>query len=321
MRTEPRSFSLLMPLPELLTSPPRSDTDCAPIVVATDGHSHADPAILAAAFIAGHLGAGVRVLSVVEGAKNPCRQCLERAEMADVPAETRECGRQRILTARRAAVDNQLTLTVGRRASWSASVHGGSLLRESRRVIGRDNAQLLVIGQCERGSLRALEAPCGAMQLLTHSTVPVYIASATLRGLAQRVVVAMDFSAASIRAACTVGRLSAYGARIYLVHVRPRMPASAMPGRDVLLDEAREQLQRVEHQLTKQLSTQIESVILYGDVVTETLAFADGIQADVVACGRGRIRALPNRALEAAAAGTVTTGLLRRATSSLLVEG
>jgi nucleotide-binding universal stress UspA family protein len=290
--------------------------DDRPILVATDGHSHADTALVAAAFLAGYSGRSVQVFSAVERVPLSCQDAHHAESVhlneSTVTSSQRQIAAQDAMAARRALVDTQIGLTVGDAAEWPITVQAGTLGDVSRDVIARTDAQLLVIGQCQQRRLNAPASACASTEQLIHSPIPVYIAAPTLRGLARRVVVAMDFSETSLCAAHLAMRFSARDATLYLVHVL----AHTMTPQ---LDARRRQLQRVAQSVRAGTDGRVESVILLGAVVPETLGFADGIQADLIACGASSLPAYPTPRPSPPSLGRVAREFIRRTPCSLLV--
>jgi nucleotide-binding universal stress UspA family protein len=294
-----------------------SSDDGRPILVATDGHAHADTAMIAAAFLAGRSGQNVQVFSAVEGVALPCQRCQERSGAAQSqgkavkPCRT-QIALQHALAQRRTAIETQVALTVGEAAEWPITVQAGTLSDVSRDLIAHLNAQLLVVGQCRQRRLDAPPGSCEATEQLIHSSIPIYIAAPTLRGLARRIVIAMDFSETSMRAAYLATRFSARDASLYLVHVLPHAAASE-------LEERRHHLLRVAQSVRSGTECRVESVLLLGAAAPETLGFADGIQADVIACGASSLPAYPVSRPSSPSLGRVARDLIRRVSCSLLI--
>jgi|GEM_PF-1261488 len=288
-----------------------------PILVATDGHLHADAAFIAAAFLAGRVGANVRVFSVVERSAPSCREhnrtAASRHDISELrkPCRTQEKMREDIDT-RRAGVATQVALTVGESADWPITVRGGPLDQTSEDIVTQSHAQLLVIGQCLARRLDAQPGACHGTHVLMRRAIPIYIAAPTLRGIARRVVIAMDFSMAGVRAAHIACHLSAADASVYLVHVLPK--ASAQD-----LDDRRCRLQGIERSLRGGADVRVESILLLGDAAQELLGFADGIQADLIACGTSSLPLLPGTRPYAPVPGRVTRDLIRQASCSMLI--
>ncbi|MES2358986.1 MAG: universal stress protein [Gemmatimonadota bacterium] len=289
----------------------------APILVATDGNPHADTALIAAAFIAGRVGANVQVFSIVEHASPACRECDNTAGASHVSHDPRkQCGAQEEISeerdARCAMIAAQVALTVGEAANWPITVHDGPLGQTTCDLVTRSHAQLMVIGQRRQRSLDLQSEDERATDALMQCAVPIYIAAPTLRGIARRVVVAIDFSVASIHAAHIVKRLSAPDARMYLIHVVSYASAQE-------LEERRRQLLNIEHSLRDESGVCVESIMLLGDAARETLSFAEGIQADVIACGLSGRRAVSPADPSPPVGDDVTRGLIRHASCSMLI--
>ena len=302
---------------------PVSDED-RPILVATDGHAHADTAMIAAAFLAGRTGQNVHAFSVIERMASPCHNCDRPANVSHAnmqKTETSEnprtlCRTKMLLeceqATRRSTIETQLSLTVGEAAEWPITIRAGTLTETAQQIITETRAQLLVIGQCRQRRPDAPADACHATEQFTRATIPIYIASPTLRGMARRVVVAMDFSETSVRAAQLAIRLSAADANVYLVHVLPHMSA-----RD--LEDRRTQLQRMAHSLSHGTDVRVESVLVLGAPAAETLGFADGIRADLIACGASSLPIYPTTRPCPPSLGRATRDLIRRASDSLLI--
>jgi len=270
----------------------RSEQDGA-ILVATDGQSHADPAMIAAAFLAGRNGQSTHVFSAVES------------------GDDERMIRHELLT-RRVKVETQVALTVGEAAEWPIHVDAGTLGDVSKRIIAETHAQLLVLGQCRHRGLGMAPDRGAATERLLRGTIPAYIAAPTLRGLARRVVIAMDFSETSVRAAQLATRFCAPQANLYFVHVVPSVAISE-------LEERRRHLQRMTTLLNRGTDHRGEAVLLVGSAAPELLGFAGGIQADLIVCGASSLVAYPTRRPLSPAIGRVTRELIRRTSCSLLI--
>jgi nucleotide-binding universal stress UspA family protein len=130
-----------------------------------------------------------------------------------------------------------------------------------------------------------------------------------------RIVVAVDFSETSLRAARLALELAAPNATVYLVHVAPR---------DATLNEwnafgasykqdAGDALHKMYDGLRVPSGIALQRILLQGDPATELLAFATNVRADLIATG-SHGHGFVTRML----VGSVTTRLVRCATSSVL---
>ena len=136
--------------------------------------------------------------------------------------------------------------------------------------------------------------PAGVLRAARASGEPVLAVGAAADGTFRRAVVALDFGAASLRAAALAARLLAPGGTLSLVYVRrapddaPAAPAGAelSDGRTVA-----ESLQRLVVALRAgaapagRRDLTIGVATLIGDVPAEIVAYADRVGADLVAAG------------------------------------
>jgi len=78
-------------------------------------------------------------------------------------------------------------------------------------------------------------------------------------------------------------------------------------------------LLNVEQSLRDESGVRVESIMLLGDAARETLSFAEGIQADVIACGLSGRRAISVADTSSPAGDGVTRDLIRHASCSILI--
>jgi nucleotide-binding universal stress UspA family protein len=145
--------------------------------------------------------------------------------------------------------------------------------------------------------------------------VPVLAAASGMTAAPRRIVVAVDFSETSLRAARLALDLAAPGATIYLTHTAPR--DSATPdwhdGTSSYKRDAGAALTKTQEQLCVPDGMRLQRVILQGEPATELLAFAASVNADLIATGshgHGFVARL--------LVGSVTTRIVRCSTCSVL---
>jgi nucleotide-binding universal stress UspA family protein len=151
--------------------------------------------------------------------------------------------------------------------------------------------------------------------LVRVSAVPVLAVTNGLTHAPRRIVVAIDYSETSLRAARLALDVAASSATVYLAHVAPRD--------STLYDwngwgssykqDAGEALQKIRDQLRLPPGMILQRVVLQGDPATELLAFATSVNADLIATG-SHGHGFVTRML----IGSVTTRILRCATCSVL---
>lgn len=171
-----------------------------------------------------------------------------------------------------AQIDRVFGGTADVRLDIRSGSHPATIAADAQAV----EASLLVVGLGEpnvRGRLLSDESTYHIARL---SPTPVFGVSASGSAPAVRVMVAMDGSAASRRAAIIARDIAAPDARILLVHVSA---PSARPLAASTLAAQAERLQRGH-------SGRVEMVQLDGDPATELLAFANAHGVDLLAIGR-----------------------------------
>jgi nucleotide-binding universal stress UspA family protein len=184
-----------------------------PVLLATDGLGKNGAPVLAARRIAEHLRVPLEVVTVIElqgtygAALNgipvyfpQLDDELEASRLADV----------REYVARHSTIDA---------APPPVHVAFGSVAANVARVAAERAATLIVVGAAPHQRLKHIVAGERAAHVLRSSTVPVLSVPPGFDALPRRVIVAVDFSPASTRAAKTALLLATSGATITLLHV------------------------------------------------------------------------------------------------------
>ncbi|HEY9227339.1 MAG TPA: universal stress protein, partial [Gemmatimonadaceae bacterium] len=277
----------------------------APVVVATDARAQSDGALVAGRIFAGDR-AGMRVLTVV----NALPMVSPEAGLpysADVDASRRA-------DHKRAAIE-QIHRVLPDESGIGVEVYDGDPASRIVDIAHEANASLIVVGI---GRHRVVDRVFGdetALRVARKADVPVLAVSGGASGAPRQVVVAVDFSETSLRAARLAIDLAAPEATIHLVHVEPRDAAAyewpATGGE--YHDDAGYALSRIRDLLRPPEGMSVRRVLLYGDAGTELLAFATSVHADLIATGsrgHGRVAQM--------LIGSVATRILRGATCSVL---
>jgi nucleotide-binding universal stress UspA family protein len=182
-------------------------------------------------------------------------------------------------------------------------------------VAHESNASMIVSGLGRHRVMDRLFGDETALRLIRVSAVPVLAVGGGFTAAPHRVVVAIDFSETSLRAARLALELAAPAATIYLAHVAPR---------DATLydwngwgsnykQDAGEALQRMREQLRVPKDMIVQRVLLQGDPATELLAFAASVNSDLIATGSHGHGFVARMLI-----GSVTTRILRCSTCSVL---
>ena len=135
-------------------------------------------------------------------------------------------------------------------------------------------AGLIVMGLRRHGVLRRMITRDLLAEVVRVSRVPVLAVRPELTGLPRRVVAAIDFSDASIRAAFMARRLLADDGKLFLVHVTP-----------VNSDAVRAKLDQIIAELRLSPEMTASSIQLHGDVQSAIEGCALAVGADLLAVG------------------------------------
>jgi nucleotide-binding universal stress UspA family protein len=278
----------------------------APVVIATDGRDQSDGALIAGRIFAADEQAALRVLTVV----NALPMVTPEAGLpysADVDASRR--------ADHKATVAEQIERLWPDESGVDIEVYDGDPATRIVSIAHEANASLIVVGI---GRHRVVDRVLGdetALRLARMADVPVLAVVKNAGYAPRRIVVAVDFSETSLRAARLALDLAAPEALIYLVHVEPRdatayeWPATGGSYRE----DAGYALSRFRDLLKVPDGMSVQRVLLYGDPATELLAFAAGVRASLIATGsrgQGRIARM--------LIGSVATKVLRGSTCSVL---
>lgn len=287
---------------------PENRTSLGPILVATDGTASAEAALRAAALLSRHTQAGVIAISVLETLP------LVAADygMMIPPVDSDQARRQALLDRVRAQV---ATLGPDVR-DWKVEVRDGDPPTTIARAAREAKARMIVVGLGHHDLLDRLFGGETALHALRLAHTPVLAVPPDFKQLPRRVVVATDFSVASIRAARTALALIDTVSIVYLIHVAPRMelqPEAFAAWMSLFGEGLGPAFDRVKAELGLPASVTVETVARNGKPSREILDFARSMQADMVVTG-SRGAGLVDRIL----VGSTATGLIRGAHCAVL---
>ena len=274
----------------------------SPVVIATDGRSQSDSALVvgrlfAEASDAIRLVTVLKPMPVIPEAQMPVTDELESARR---DAARREATSQMVRTW-----DDEYDL----------EVYDGDPASVITRLAHQAGATMIVAGL---GRHRVTDRVFGdetALRLIRMSSVPVFAAADGLQQAPRRIVVAVDFSETSLRAARLALDVAASGATIYLAHVAPR-DSSLYDWKGwgtTYKQDAGDALQKTREQLRVPKDMFVQKVLLQGDPATELLAFATSVNADLIATGSHGHGFVARMLI-----GSVTTRIVRCSTCSVL---
>lgn len=258
---------------------PTDETSVTRAIVASDGKSQSDGALLAARALQAstdevRIVAAVPPLPIVSPeAQLPIDPEVESRRAADLGA----------------AVEAQAQRVLGARSAWSVDVRAGepaSTIVDAAREAG---ATLVVTGLGRHGLVDRVFGDETALRLIRIGSIPVLAVPTSFVHAPRRIVVAMDFSQPSMRAARLAIDMAAESATIHLVHVAPRDASSVLwSGGDWLATyeaDAQAELTRAAARLNPPAGISVERTVLHGDPAAQLLAYAAKIDADLIAAG------------------------------------
>lgn len=173
----------------------------------------------------------------------------------------------------RNALQTQVTSTAGP-VGWRVEITDqspiDSIVEQARQL----RAGLIVMGLRHHGVMQRAISRDLLGEVVKATGVPVLAVRPGGEGLPSRVVVAIDFKEASIRAARMACRLLSDDGQLYLVHVAPHNS-----------DQVRAQLDAVVEELSPAPGMTITSVFLHGDVQSSIECYAQAVAADLLVVG------------------------------------
>jgi nucleotide-binding universal stress UspA family protein len=285
-------------LPELGVRASRS----APVIIATDGRAQSDSALVVGRMLAGSPDA-FRLVTVIK--PMPVLPEVQMPVTSELDASRRDGTRRETIAQ----------MTRMWHDEYDVEVADGDPATVVARLAHQAGARMIVAGL---GRHRVSDRVFGdetALRLIRMADVPIFAVANGLDHAPRRIVVAVDFSETSLRAARLALEVASPAATIYLVHVSPRDSTLydwKEWGTNYKAD-AGDALQKTREQLRVPKDTSVQNVLLQGDTATELLAFATSVNADLIATGshgRGFVARL--------LIGSVTTRIVRCSTCSVL---
>ena len=276
----------------------------SPIIIATDGLDQSNSAMLVGRLLATTPEA-MRLVTVVK-------------PLPIVSAEAPAPAPEEVEASRR--VDRWLSVEAQSTRVWGGHVADidigeGDPAAILARLARETNATMIVSGLGRHRVVDRLFGDETALRLVRVSTVPVFAVANGTSQLPARIVVAVDFSETSLRAARLALEIAAPRATVYLAHVGPRdsMLREWNGWGTTYKNEVRVALESMRKQLSVPAGTSVQCVMLQGDPATELLAFASTVGADAIATGSHGHGFITRMIV-----GSVTTRILRCATCSVL---
>jgi nucleotide-binding universal stress UspA family protein len=276
-----------------------------PILIASDASTSAALAMTTGRMLSTATELPVQVLSVIE----PVSSLAPAPMLVGMPAgidETRIEERLNDVREQRSAA--------GGDASWSIEVRLGEVAPTIARVAKERSARLIVMGLNHHGTVDRVLGGDTVFDVVRLGETPVLVASEPLNRPPRVIVVGVDFSALSIRAAQLAVNTFPAATDVYLVHVAPSIDVTINGWHDLEYAKvARDGFAEVVRSLDG-CTARVHTVELTGRRERELARFARGLRADMLVVGsyrRGLFRRL--------ASGTVAARVLRSAPCPVLI--
>ena len=247
------------------------------LLIATDGTAQSDAAIALARLLQ-RLGdkREVKVLTVVDHVPIPWG-AVDRSLVMDYERGLHQEAQSKV----RAQLDR-----LGDK-HWPVEVRSGDPATTIAALGKESRSRIVVVGLGGHGAAARFFGNETALRLMRVSQVPILAVESNLRELPRRIMVAMDFSEASIEAARLALEIAAPGATVTLVHVVPWERKDYIPEHWFREHEAYvgAQLTRVTGWLDQGSKCRMHQRILYGKPGPSLLACAEELEADLIVAG------------------------------------
>lgn len=187
-----------------------------------------------------------------------------------------ECFGEDDTLACRDAVAQQLNSVAGQ-LNWPIQVSVQTPIEAIVEQARQLRAGMIVMGLRRHGVLQRALSRDLLGEVVRVTRVPVLAVRPEFPGLPKRIVVAVDFGGASVRAAYLARQLLSDDGAMYLVHVSMENSERVRAMLDALADE-----------LAPAPSMTVTSILLHGDVQSSIEGLAQAVTADLVAVGSER---------------------------------
>lgn len=279
-----------------------------PIIVATDGSTACDAALKAAGRLAALHNAKVVVLSAVEPIVVLPMDFGIALPQADIEHAQR--------TARSTKVLAQLERVGARDAGWTTRIQYGDPAHAIATAAQELDATMVITGLGDHDLLDRVLGSETTLRIVRASKSPILAVSGQFEALPKRLVVATDFSVASLDSARAAMRLFPSISAVHLVHVMSRLevpPDVFITWAGLYSEPIPKSFERLTSALDLPAWITVQTTTLEGKASREVLKFARKVNADLIVTG-SRGAGLMNRLL----VGSTATGIIRGASCAVL---
>ena len=279
-----------------------------PILVATDGSTGCDATLKAADSLAALRNSQVTILSIVE----PVVTVPMHAGIAFPYADIEEAQR----TARETKVLAQLERVGAHDAGWNMRIEYGEPANAIATAARDLDATVVIIGLGHHDLLDRFLGGEISLRILRASKSPVLAVPELFEEMPRRLVIATDFSVASLDAARTALRLFPTITAVHLVHVMSTLevpPEVIVTSAGLYSEPIPDLFERFVHALELPSYITVQTTTLEGKASRGVLQFRRKVGADLIVTG-SRGGGLMNRLL----VGSTATGIIRGANCAVL---
>jgi len=280
-------------------------TDASPMIVATDGREQSDAAVRAGAVLGGSSDAW-SVVTVVSPLPIVAPE-LDLRLAAEAVAAHRETQVD--------AVRDQVRRILGERAVRVETLDGGPA-DVIARAAADTNASLIVAGLGRHNIVDRVLGDETVLRLIRSTSTPV-LAVGPVFDIPRAVVVGVDFSETSVRAAQLALRFVSHGATVYLMNVAPREDLLGMVtgGFAAYEERALATMSELVTHLEVPGGVHVQPTVRKGDAGSHILEYAADTRADMIAIGT-RGQGFVARML----VGSVATKIIRASPIAVLTQ-
>jgi nucleotide-binding universal stress UspA family protein len=219
---------------------------------------------------------------------------------------------------RREQLKRRIEEICGEPVSWPIEIVFGTPVLCLTSEAERRSSDLIVLGLHTRGKFERLLGADTSIKVMERVDIPVLAVTPSLSGVPKNILVAVDFSQASLRAAKLASQLVSDDGRVTLAYVQPAVTTIPLATTDGDELNPPQEIQAAFDTLTQEIistrSVAIETTPLEGAPAHALISHAEAISADLIAVGSQR-----HNFLERLFVGSVTREIVKDGRRSVLM--
>jgi len=287
-------------------SEPGMDSGGVCVLLALTEDKLADSAVAVTHALEERRGARPSALYVIEVGESVPEAAMVIVSIEEGLRDPRERARQ-IMEMRKT-----LHLDRGTGAAWPLTLAVGNVARVVIEHAAKSSARMIVMGLNTHSTAGRILGRDTVRGVMAFSGTPVLAVRPELTDLPKRIVVPVDFSRASIRAARLARRIVDEHGTIHLVFVEPS-PLQARTESDEAFELVHARgvdvaFSQLVEELLPSVGVKIDTAVRHGSAVEEITRFAEECDADLIAIGSQRHRFLDRLLLGSVARAVAADG-------------